>query len=67
MQGTITRLLIERGFGFIRRADGGDVFFHVRDLAADLQWDETLTERRVRFSVVADHKGPRAIEVRTVD
>lgn len=28
MQGTVKLLVVDRGYGFITAADGGDVFFH---------------------------------------
>lgn len=63
--GTIKRVKIDSGFGFIARGEGlEDVFFHVCDLAPDLDWDETLTERHVRFEIVETAKGPRAANVR---
>ncbi len=31
-EGTISRLVSDRGFGFIRRMDGTDLFFHGSDL-----------------------------------
>jgi len=31
-EGTIRRLVSDRGFGFIRRIDGADLFFHGADL-----------------------------------
>ncbi len=31
-EGTIRRLVSDRGFGFIRRLDGADLFFHSADL-----------------------------------
>jgi cold shock protein len=64
-QGTISKVFADRGFGFIRRSAGSpDLFFHVRDLAPELPFDETLTERRVEFEVEPSDKGPRAIRVR---
>ena len=50
MQGTIKRIVQDRGFGFLR-GDGEhtDMFFHVRNLASDLAFDEQLVERRIEF------------------
>lgn len=67
MIGTVVRLREDRGFGFIHQ-DGTDerngVFFHCRDLSSDLQFDETLLERRVRFEATNGEKGLKAINVR---
>jgi cold shock CspA family protein len=62
--GTITRLMLDRGFGFISSPRQPDVFFHCRDLAEDLPFDETLQERRVKFDVLTTSRGPRAQDVR---
>lgn len=68
MQGTISRLSIERGYGFIEPLDvGPDVFFHCKALAPDLLFDEQLRGRRVVFETFTTGKGPRASNVRPVD
>lgn len=52
-----------KGYGFISREKGRDLFFHRRDAA-----DETsLVEGApVRFNIEQTEKGPRAIEVARV-
>ncbi len=62
--GFIKSIVIDRGFGFISRNDGGNVFFHLSDLRPGLLFDEALVERRVQFDVVDSDKGPRAANVR---
>lgn len=65
MTGTVSRVNIDRGFGFIEPRNGGvDVFFHLRALAPDLPFDEQLTGRRVEFETEESQKGPRATSVR---
>jgi cold shock CspA family protein len=66
-EGTIDTLRLDRGFGFISAAGQPDVFFHASDLAADLPFDGTLQERRVRFDIQTTAKGQRAINVRAAD
>jgi cold shock CspA family protein len=67
--GTIVKIIEDRGFGFIRPAgsQGGgkvkDIFFHVRALPPNTQFDEQLVERRVQFETEQSDKGPRAINV----
>lgn len=66
--GCVKKVLVEKGFGFIRNADGGDdVFFHMTDLRGGLEFDETLTGRRVSFDVQESAKGLKAANVRPVD
>lgn len=62
--GVVTKVLVDKGYGFIRLPDSPDVFLHARDLDDSLPWDETLTERRVEFEIVTGPKGPRAANVR---
>ncbi len=62
--GTITRVNVDRGFGFIRLPGSPDVFLHASSLAAGMEFDEYLTERRVEFELTSDHRGLRALNVR---
>jgi cold shock CspA family protein len=61
-QGTVCRVVHDRGFGFISAPGQPDVFFHANDLV-DLQFDDTLEERRVRFDMITTEKGTRAKNV----
>ncbi len=62
--GSIIKLNILRGFGFISCPNmADDIFFHVGDIAPPLEFDESLQERRVRFSVQSSPKGPRAVDI----
>lgn len=67
--GTVSRVCVDRGFGFIARPDGDDVFFHVTDLDDSLGFDETLLERHVAFEVTTDERSgkPRAVNVRPTE
>lgn len=68
MIGTIKTIIGDKGFGFIQQAAGErDLFFHARDLAGGLAFDETLIERRVEFDVIATPKGQRASGVRPAE
>jgi len=64
MLGTIDKIVEPKGFGFIRRANEHDIFFHCSELAKDLEWNEALIERRVSFDILDTKKGPRAIHIR---
>ena len=63
-QGTIKRLVADRGFGFIS-ADGRDVFFHLSSLQ-DVQFDDLQEGQSVEYELQDDDggKGPRAATVR---
>jgi len=51
-----------RGFGFIQRADGEDVFVHYRSIASE--GFRSLTEgQRVEFNVEQGQKGLQAANV----
>ncbi len=51
-----------KGFGFIERDDGGDVFVHYNDIQAE--GFRSLDEGdQVEFEVVEGPKGPRAANV----
>jgi len=52
----------KKGYGFIEKESGGDVFVHFKDIASS--GFKTLTERQeVTFDIVKDQKGDRATNV----
>lgn len=64
-QGTVKWFSNEKGFGFISRADGDDVFVHFSAISGDGY--RTLTEgQEVEFEVVDGPKGKQAADVRPV-
>ena len=63
MQGTIKRVVRDRGFGFIRSADGQEVFFH-RSSLQELNFDGLKEGEAVEFEMERGEKGPRALSVR---
>jgi cold shock protein len=61
-QGTVKWFNPEKGFGFISRDDGDDVFVHHTAIVADGY--RTLEEgQRVSFDVTQGKKGPQASNV----
>lgn len=62
MQGTIKRIVRDRGFGFIRSTDGQEVFFH-RSTLRELAFDSIKEGQAVEFEMEAGDKGPRATNV----
>lgn len=62
-EGTIKKVVADRGFGFITAGDGKDYFFHRGGLVAPLDFDQLVGGERVTFEVEASPKGPRAISV----
>jgi len=66
MQGMVTNVKLDRGFGFILTADGRSIFFHRDDLAELLPFDQTLVHRRVEFEIQSTRKGPKAVKIKPV-
>jgi CspA family cold shock protein len=63
MHGTIKRIIRDRGFGFIRTAEGQEVFFHRSNLQG-LDFDVLREGDSVELEVERGDKGPRAANVR---
>lgn len=62
MFGRVKWFNAEKGYGFIEREDGGDVFVHYSAIQGD--GFKTLTEgQRVRFDIVEGSRGPQAANV----
>ncbi len=63
--GTVKWFNDEKGYGFIARETGDDVFVHFT--AINMEGRRTLTEgQSVTFEVTSGQKGPQAIEVSVV-
>ena len=64
MKGTISRLVPDRGFGFVRTVPGvPEYFFHRSDLVYQVEFDELRVEMAVTFEPIQSPKGPRATVV----
>jgi CspA family cold shock protein len=60
--GTIKKLVSDRGFGFIAADDGKEYFFHRSGTESD--FDSLRAGEGVTFQVETSPKGPRAARVR---
>ncbi|WP_409343782.1 cold shock domain-containing protein [Paenibacillus sp. MBLB4367] len=62
MQGKVKWFNAEKGYGFIEREDGGDVFVHFS--AIQTEGFKTLEEgQAVEFDIVEGGRGPQAANV----
>lgn len=60
--GTVKRLVRDKGFGFVAGADGNEYFFH--QSACDGQFDQLQEGQAVIFNTGQGPKGPRAENIR---
>jgi cold shock protein len=65
MNGTIKRLVHDKGFGFVAASDGNEYFFH-QSACADGQFDQLREGQAVTFQSGQGPKGPRAENVKVV-
>ena len=56
---------VEKGFGFLSRDDGGDVFVHTSALPAGMT--ELKPGSRVEFGIAEGKRGEQALSVRVLD
>jgi cold shock protein len=64
MNGTIKRLVSDKGFGFILASDGNEYFFH-NSACTDTRFDDLREGQAVTFDRGQGPKGPRGENVRT--
>ena len=65
MNGTIKRLVFDKGFGFVAAADGNEYFFH-QSACVDGSFDQLREGQSVTFDTGQGPKGPRAENVRVI-
>jgi len=66
LKGTIKRIIQERGFGFISAEDGREIFFH-RSALEGTDFEALEEGNSMEFDVEKGPKGPRAVNVRTME
>jgi len=64
-KGTVKWFNNDKGFGFIQRENGADVFVHFRAISSD-GYRSLQEGQRVEFSVTQGQKGPQAENVTVV-
>ena len=63
-KGTIKRLIADRGFGFLRTAEGKDLFFHRSELQG-VDYNSLRERQEVEFEMGKGRDGrPQAVKVR---
>ena len=65
MNGTIKRLVSDKGFGFVAAGDGNEYFFH-QSACNGVEFDDLQEGQAVTFERGQGPKGPRAEDVRLV-
>jgi CspA family cold shock protein len=63
MNGTIKRLVTDKGFGFIAAGDGNEYFFH-SSACPQVAFDQLREGQAVTFDVGQGTKGPRGENVK---
>jgi CspA family cold shock protein len=63
IQGTVKRLVSEKGFGFVAAADGNEYFFH-QSACVGTPFEALREGQAVTFDTGQGPKGPRAENVR---
>ena len=64
--GTVKWFSAEKGFGFIQREDGPDVFVHFSAITGE-GYRNLQENQQVEFEVAQGDKGPQATSVRVVN
>jgi CspA family cold shock protein len=62
MEGTVKWFNAEKGYGFIEKEDGGDVFVHFSAIQGE-GYKSLDENERVSFDVVQGNRGPQASNV----
>ena len=63
MNGTVKRLVSDKGFGFVAAEDGAEYFFH-HTACTNVRYEELREGQAVTFDKGQGPKGPRAENIR---
>ena len=63
-QGTIKKIVTDKGFGFIS-GEKGDIFFHLSSVQGK-RFEELTEGEAVEYETEISQKGPRAVSVRAI-
>ncbi len=64
MQGTIKKIIDQRGFGFIAvEGQSDDIFFHRSQVKGDIVFEQLKEGQTVTFDLEESQKGPQAVNV----
>ncbi|MGD2177473.1 MAG: cold-shock protein [Anaerolineae bacterium] len=66
IEGTVKWFSNPKGYGFISREGGEDVFVHYSEIKGS-GFRSLSAGERVEFTVTQSEKGPRAVEVRSLE
>lgn len=66
LRGEVKWFNVQKGYGFIRKPDGQEIFFHRSSLVSASPW-EVFEGQAVRFDEEQTARGPQAVEVELVD
>ena len=64
--GTVKWFNMEKGYGFINRDDGQDIFVHFSNIKEDGENKDLHEGEFVTFDIVQAHRGPSAINVHKI-
>ena len=66
--GTIAKIIDDKGFGFIKPAEGDkDLFFHARSVVGDVIFDDMREGDAVIYELEEGPKGLAAVDVEKTD
>ena len=65
VNGTVKRMVSDKGFGFVAAEDGAEYFFH-RSACQGVRFDDLREGQKVTFDRGQGPKGPRAENVKPV-
>ena len=65
-KGTVKFFNEKKGYGFITKEDGNDVFVHFSSIESDNDFKTLKPDQPVEFEVESDDRGDKAVKVTAV-